>query len=470
LTVAPAGFGAFPGALLVGNFGDGRINAFSQLTGALLGTLNDELSSPIVIPGLWAITFGNGVGGGDSSALYFSAGYDGERHGLFGSLRSSTPAITSVQFGGSSASVSETSGSISINVTRSGDLTVPSTVNYAIFDGSPPIAPATTPVPATQGKDYLFAGGTLNFAIGDSVKTFTILVPDDGYQESAETINLVLSNPTGAALGSPSTAVVTITDNDTPAPTTNPIDDAQFFVRQHYLDFLNRVPDAGGLAFWTGTITSCGADPVCTQLKRINASAAFFLSIEFQKTGLTAYLAPKAAFGVIPLYGRFEIDTQALQRNLVFGLPGFDAQLEANKSAFFADFVTRPEFLGKYPATQNGSDFIDALIATVLTSSAVDLTPRRPDLVNEYLLGATQAQSRARVVRKVVDYPEEVAAEFNSAFVTMEYFGYLRRDPDPAGFAFWLNKLNTFGGNYVNAEMVKAFITSGEYRQRFGPS
>src|SRR6185369_4186106 len=116
-----------------------------------------------------------------------------------------------------------------------------------------------------------------------------------------------------------------------------------------------------------------------------------------------AYLAPKAALGAIPLYGRFEIDTQALQRNLIFGTPGFDAQLEANKSAFFADFVTRSEFLGKYPATQNGSDFIDALIATVQAGSGVNLTPRRPDMVNEYLLGASQAQSRARVLRKVVD-------------------------------------------------------------------
>ena len=470
LTVSPAGFGAFGNALLVGNFGDGKINAFNITTGAFLGTLNDELGSPIIIPGLWAITFGNGVGGGDTSALYFNAGYDGERHGLFGSLRSSTPAITSIQFGGPSASVSETAGSVDINVTRSGDLTVPSTVNYATFDGSPPIAPATTPVPATQGKDYLLAAGTLNFAVGQASKSFTIFIPDDAYQESDETINLVLSNPTGAALGSHSTAVITITDNDTPPPTTNPIDDAQFFVRQQYFDFLNRVPDASGLTFWTGTITSCGADAQCTQVKRINASAAFFLSIEFQKSGLTAYLAPKAAFGVIPLYGRFEIDTQALQQNLIFGTPGFDAQLEANKTAFFADFVTRPEFLGKYPATQNGSDFIDALIATIQTSSGVDLTPRRPDLVNEYLLGATQAQSRARVVRKAIDYPEEVAAEFNSAFVTMQYFGYLRRDPDPGGFAFWLAKLNAFNGSFVNAEMVKAFITSGEYRQRFGPN
>ena len=226
LTVAPAGFGAFPGALLVGNFGDGRINAFNQTTGTFLGTLNDELGSPIIIPGLWAITFGNGVGGGDTSALYFSAGYDSERHGLFGSLRSSSPAITSVQFSAATYSFSETDAtnslttvpSTDITVTRSGDLTVPSTVNYATFD-SPPIFPATTPVQATQGKDYLLAAGTLSFAIGQASKTFSILIPDDGYSESAETVYLVLSNPTGAALGSPSTATLTITDNDTPTIT-----------------------------------------------------------------------------------------------------------------------------------------------------------------------------------------------------------------------------------------------------------
>jgi uncharacterized protein (TIGR03118 family) len=468
LTVSPSGFGAFGNALLIGNFGDGKINAYNITTGAFLGTLNDELGNPIVIPGLWAISFGNGVGGGDTSALYFNAGYDGERHGLFGSLRSSTPAVTSVQFGGPTASISEAVGSIDINVTRTGDISGTSTVNYATFDGSPPTAPATTPMPATQGKDYLFSAGTLTFGPGQLSRTFTILIPDDGFQETSETINLVLSNPTGAALGTQSTAVLTITDNDTPAPATNPIDDAQFFVRQHYLDFLNRVPDASGLSFWTGTITTCGADAQCTQVKRINASAAFFLSIEFQKAGLTAYLAPKAALGAIPLYGRFEIDTQALQRNLVFGTPGFDAQLEANKSAFFADFVARPEFLTKYPATQNGSAFIDALIASIQSSSGVDITSRRPDLVNEYLLGATQAESRARVVRKAIEYPEVMAAEFNSSFVTMQYFGYLRRDPDAAGFNFWLAKLNSFNGDFIKAEMVKAFISSTEYRQRFG--
>ncbi|HEV7699523.1 MAG TPA: M36 family metallopeptidase, partial [Pyrinomonadaceae bacterium] len=80
-------------------------------------------------------------------------------------------------------------------------------------------------------------------------------------------------------------------------PTSNPYDDAGFFVRQHYLDFLNREPDASGLAFWTGVITSCGSDAACTEVNRINVSAAYFLSNEFQNTGYLAYLTHRSAFG-----------------------------------------------------------------------------------------------------------------------------------------------------------------------------
>jgi uncharacterized protein (TIGR03118 family) len=585
ITVSPAGFGAFGNALLVGNFGDGKINAFNITTGAFLGTLNDELGSPIIIPGLWAISFGNGVGGGDTSALYFNAGYDGERHGLFGSLRSSTPALTAVQFGGPSASISEGATSIDITVTRSGDISVPSTVNYATFDGSPPTPPATTPMPATQGKDYLLAAGTLTFAAGQLSRSFTILIPEDSYAEPNETINLVLSNPTGAALGSQNSAVLTITDNDTPnitpvqrtfravlssanevppnastgsgvgivqlaadelsakvtlgftglsgppsaghihgpaafgsnaavifpfpdfAPATsgslnnftinpsatqvqqlktglhymnihtaanpggeirgqlfyNPIDESSIFVREHYFDFLNRTPDAPGLAFWMNEIDSCGAFINCIEAKRINVSAAFFISGEFQDTGFFLYKVRRAALGLQPLYGQYIIDK---------GLLG--AGTDANKTAFAEAFTQRSEFLAKYPASQNGSDFIDALIATVQSASGVNLAPRRPELANEYLLGASQAQSRARVIRKAIEYPEYTAAEFNPAFVLAEYLGYLRRDPDPAGYNFWLTKLNnaTQPGDDVlvrvqKSDMVKAFLISSEYRQRF---
>ncbi len=466
ITIAPTGFGAFPGSLLVGNFGDGRINAFNVTTGALLGTLNDELGSPISLPGLWALNFGNGVGLGDTGTLYFSAGYDTEHHGLFGSLKPSSPATTQVQFNQPLLSVNENGTSINVGLTRSGDLSAAAVVHYATYDSNTPQA-APLPGQASQQSDYEISLGTVTFNPGQAVRSIPVFIVDDALVEGPEVFNVAILNPSGTAIGSLSVCKVIINDNDSVTPTTNPIDDSTFFVRQHYLDFLNREPDTN---FWVNNIESCGSDANCRAVKRIDTSAAFFLSIEFQKTGLVSYLSSKAAFGVSPFYGRFELDTQALQQNLVFGTPGFDTTLETNKTNYFNDFVTRPEFLTKYPASQNGSDFIDAVISTVQAGSGVNLTPRRPELVNEYLLGATQTQSRARVIRKVTEYSEYVAAEFNRAFVTMEYFGYLRRDPDPAGFTFWLNKLNAFGGDFRAAEMVKAFITSSEYRQRFGLS
>ena len=96
----------------------------------------------------------------------------------------------------------------------------------------------------------------------------------------------------------------------------------------------------------------------------------------------------------------------------------------------------------------------------------------RNQLVSEL---STNAKTRAQVLRAVAEDPDLNSAEFHRAFVLMQYFGYLRRNPNDApdsdysGYDFWLTKLNQFNGNFVNAEMVKAFITSGEYRQRFGP-
>lgn len=87
LALAPANFGAFRNALLVGNFGDGQIHAYDPTTGRYLGEMKDESGKPIVIDGLWGITFGNGTAAGDHNALYFAAGPDDETHGLFGSLR-----------------------------------------------------------------------------------------------------------------------------------------------------------------------------------------------------------------------------------------------------------------------------------------------------------------------------------------------------------------------------------------------
>jgi hypothetical protein len=126
----------------------------------------------------------------------------------------------------------------------------------------------------------------------------------------------------------------------------------------------------------------------------------------------------------------------------------------------------------------NNQQYVDRLFTTTKINAT---TAERAALVNA-LNGATE--TRASVLQKVVDGIVVIAegnqlfttaygqafynAEFNRAFVLLEYFGYMRRDPDDAGYAFWLAKLNQFGGNFVNAEMVLAFIQSPEYRARFG--
>src|SRR6185436_2021881 len=146
--------------------------------------------------------------------------------------------------------------------------------------------------------DFTTALGTLHFAPGEVSKTFNVLISQDNYVEGPEQLTLTLSDPIGAVLGTPSTATLTITDDAT-EPAGNPIDIADVFVRQQYHDFLNRDPDADGLAYWTNQITECqqpGAtcDP---EVRRVNVSAAFFLSIEFQETGYLVERIYKSAYG-----------------------------------------------------------------------------------------------------------------------------------------------------------------------------
>ena len=95
--------------------------------------------------------------------------------------------------------------------------------------------------------------------------------------------------------------------------------------------------------------------------------------------------------------------------------------------------------------------------------------------MNGLATNTTDAGARGRALRDVAENSGLQQQEFNRAFVLMQYFGYLRRNPndpqdtDYTGYDFWLTKLNTFNGNFVNAEMVKAFIFSSEYQLRFAP-
>jgi YVTN family beta-propeller protein len=254
------------------------------------------------------------------------------------------------------------------------------------------------------------------------------------------------------------------------------IDSSQFFVAQHYRDFLSREADAPGLDFWTRGIDACGADLPCREVRRVNTSAAFFLSIEFQETGYLVYKTYRASFGnvegkPVPVnFGQLLAGTQRIGQNVVVNQGDWRAQLEANKQAFFLEWVGRADFLARYPETLSAAEFVSRLDAT----AGAPLTAADRDALVAQLSADNNAHGRAAVVRQLAENAELSRREFDRAFVLMQYFGYLRRDPDSGpdtnfdGYQFWLSKLEEFHGDYVAAEMVKAFIQSDEYRKRFG--
>ena len=243
---------------------------------------------------------------------------------------------------------------------------------------------------------------------------------------------------------------VAISDNDSPG-LPNPLDNANalFFVRQHYLDFLNREPDAGGFAFWADQITSCGSDQACIEIRRINVSAAFFLSIEFQETGYLVERMYKVAYGdatgtstfpgpgshqlPVPIIRRSEFvpDSFQISNGVVIGQPGALQLLEANKVAFANDFVTRTRFTTAYATSLTPAQFVDALIA----KAGFTPTPaQRQAFIDEFggAANTTDTAARARAVRAIAENGTFSQLEKNKAFVLMQYFGYLRRDPDAA--------------------------------------
>ena len=391
-------------------------------------------------------------------------------------------AASNIQFSAASYTAGEGDGSANITVTRTGNAATKTSVDFATSDAT-----------AHQRSDYTPAAGTLSFAAGETSKTFAVLITDNVYVDGNRTVNLTLSNATGGAtLGVLSTTVLTITDNDTAPPITNPLDnlDGLFFVRQHYYDFLNRQPDIAGLNFWTNEMTSCGANAHCLDIKRPNVSAAFYLSIEFQQTGYLVERIYKASYGngsgmstlgglhqlAVPIVGFSEFlpDTQTIGRGVVVNQAGWEQMLENNKQVFTSAFVQRSRFTNAFSLTMTPAQFVDKLnqnAGNVLSSS------ERTAAINLFggAAGTANTTARAQALRQVAEAQNLYNAEFNRAFVLMQFFGYLRRDPnsgqdiDYTGYDFWLTKLNAFSGDFANAEMVKAFITSGEYRQRFGP-
>jgi hypothetical protein len=275
----------------------------------------------------------------------------------------------------------------------------------------------------------------------------------------------------------------------------NPAENARLFVRQQYHDFLSRVPDQAGEDFWTGQITTvAGTDLNAIKQRRVAVSNAFFFELEYQSTGAYTYRLYREAFGNtqpfpnpmgdmdsnpycqanpnncqliraahVPSYERFAGDRARLDA----------ANLAASQLALATQFATRPEFTARYPVSQTAEQFVDSLLGNIQAASGANLTSQRAALISLHNSGGRGAVlfrlAEDNQAGNPINNRAFIDAEYNRAFVTTQYFGYLRRDADLPGLNFWLSVVNQFPLRSPTGQngMVCAFITSAEYQQRF---
>jgi len=316
--------------------------------------------------------------------------------------------------------------------------------------------------------DFTTTVGIVQFTAGETFKTITIPISDDAHIEGPETFQIVLENPVNGALGTPATATVTIQDNDATVQT-NPILGSAFFVRQHYLDFLAREPEQSGFDAWLGVLNGCpdvfnlNPNSPSANCDRIKVSQSFFGSPEFQLKGFYAFRFYRLGFNRLPEYNEISADMSFVS--------GATSQEVFQRKAQLADnFVQRQEFQNLYGNLSN-TDYVNTLLARYQLTQVTTPDPHQPDGTQKVTLTATDlsnslnsALTRAQVFRAIADSDQVSGAEFNNAFVGMQYYGYLRRKPDTPGFQSWLQVLQ--GGDIRT--MINGFVNSQEYRLRFG--
>jgi Tol biopolymer transport system component len=349
---------------------------------------------------------------------------------------------------------------LEIVITRLGTLSGSAVVDYETLAGT-----------ASERSDYTPLRGRLEFALGQAAVSFVVPVTYDSFLEGDETVTLRINFVGGGpniTLGTQRQTQITISDFYVGLPPANTIDLADNFVRQHYADFLNREPDASGLQFWSSQITACGTDAACIERKRADVSGAFFRSIEHQETGFYVYRLNVASFGIFPRFADYLGLAQRVGQGVVVGQTGWQQKLQENKERLLQEWAQSVAFIELCGGNRSSSEYVDILLANSHISATAEY---RNSLIADL---DAHRKTQADVLREIVEHTEFRRLETNRAFVLMQYFGYLRRNPDDPpdtnfdGYNFWLAKLDSFGGDFRRAEMVKAFINSTEYRKRFG--
>ena len=185
------------------------------------------------------------------------------------------------------------------------------------------------------------------------------------------------------------------------------------------------------------------------------------MSDEFQRSGDYIYRIYRAGLARQMTYVEFTNDHAK-----VIGGPS----LESMRTQFADEFVQRPDFVEKYQNAVLADTFVDALLQATLVDTQIDLSSHRASLIAAYNSAGNNDGdmnlSRSAVLRALAELPEFKTAVYNSSFVQMEFFGYLKRDPDERGYHFWLDVMRTQApGTYRS--MVCSFLTSAEYQNRF---
>ena len=325
-------------------------------------------------------------------------------------------------------------------------------ISGTVTNGGMPVSGAVINLAGAQTRKTITdAGGNYRFDEVDTNGFYTVTPSMANYTFSPRERSFSQTgNTTNAAFTATANAVMDVNAIETP----------EYFVRQHYLDFLGREPDESGFNFWSDQMLQCGSDAGCLEQSRVNVSAAYFFSIEFQQTGGLVDRLYRASYDRRPLYSEFTPDARTVAHDVIVGRADWAQQLETNKQAFVEAWVQRDAFRAEYDGLTN-----DRYVDTLIAHTGVNYNQgEKAALVTRLTAGMS---TRADVLRQIVEDERFVDAKRNESFVMMEYFGYLQRDPDDSGYQFWLTKLKQFNGNFEQAEMVKAFIVSGEYRDRF---
>jgi hypothetical protein len=238
----------------------------------------------------------------------------------------------------------------------------------------------------------------------------------------------------------------------------NPIDDYRFFISQHYADMVGREPDQATLDKLTAQFNQCGTRGDCLKTRRLDLSTSLLTQSELSATGLFLHDLYVAGLGRRPRFAEYETDRATVGN--------FNSEIEDSRIALALAFVQRPDFQRRYPTTLKPAEFVDQLLANAGQRNP-DIKAERPALLS---LFDGMNSGRAAILARVASHSSVVDAQYNEAFVMLQYFSYLRRDPDESGLTFWMNTLKTRPLRDPAAArfVVCSFMTSTEYQNRFG--